>query len=229
MPILDGHLNCQKIDFNLTAIRIQSLQLSFNTQSRLNFPDWTVDKQSEALILGPSGSGKTTLLHLLSGLVSPSNGEIEVNGYKLHEMNGRQLDKFRKSNVGIVFQQPHLIKSLTVMENLQLARYLGNQKQDDKWIREIIDHLNLAGIKDSHVSRISQGQAQRVAIARSIMNKPSVLFGDEPTASLDDENCEKVIRLLKQEAKLCGATLIIATHDQRVKREFDHQLVLKPQ
>lgn len=213
----------------MTAIRIKSLQLSLGAQTHLNFPDWTVEKHSEALILGPSGSGKTTLLHLLSGLVSPSNGEIEVNGYKLHEMKGAELDKFRKSQVGIVFQQPHLIKSLTVTENLQLARYLGNQKQHDSWIQEIINHLDLTAIKDRNVSKISQGQAQRVAIARSIMNKPTILFGDEPTASLDDENCEKVIRLLKQEAKLCGATLIIATHDQRVKREFAHQLVLKPQ
>lgn len=213
----------------MTAIRIKSLQLSFNTKSQLTFPDWSVEKQSEALILGPSGSGKTTLLHLLSGLASPTNGEIEVNGSKLHEMTGSELDKFRKKQVGIVFQQPHLIKSLSVIENLQLARHLGDLPQDNKWIEEIIEQLDLGEIKDRNVKKISQGQAQRVAIARSIMNRPTILFGDEPTASLDDENCEKVISLLKQEAKLCGATLVIATHDQRVKKEFDHQLVLKRQ
>ncbi len=213
----------------MTVIRIKSLKLSFNAQNHLSFPDWMLSKQSEALILGPSGSGKTTLLHLLSGLASPTNGEIEVNGYKLHEMNGAELDRFRKTQIGIVFQQAHLIKSLSVMENLQLARYLSHQRKDDQWINEIIDQLDLTKIKSRNVKKISQGQAQRVAIARSVMNKPKVLFGDEPTASLDDENCERVIQLLKKEAELCGATLIIATHDQRVKKAFTHQLVLKHQ
>ncbi|MBV6642251.1 MAG: ATP-binding cassette domain-containing protein [Cyclobacteriaceae bacterium] len=213
----------------MTAIRINSLQLSFNARTRLSFPNWTLEKTGEALILGPSGSGKTTLLHLLSGLVSPTAGQIEVNGCKLHEMSGTELDRFRKEQVGIVFQQPHLIKSLSVIENLQLARHIGGQEPDNQWIGEIIEQLDLGEIKDRNVKKISQGQAQRVAIARSIMNRPTILFGDEPTASLDDENCEKVISLLKQEARLCGATLIIATHDQRVKREFAHQLLLKRQ
>ncbi|XOV91944.1 MAG: ABC transporter ATP-binding protein [Bacteroidota bacterium] len=190
------------------------------------FPDWVLQAHEDALILGPSGSGKTSLLHLLSGLLSPTGGEIEISGNRIHEMKGTELDKFRKSNIGIVFQQPHLIKSLTVLENLKLARYLGGQPLDEHWVNEIIEELGLSKIKTRNVKKISQGQAQRVAIARAIMNKPTILFGDEPTASLDDENCHKVIKLLKRQARLCKASLIIATHDQRVKNEFSNHLML---
>ncbi len=210
----------------MSAIRISSLKVTFNSHFQLTFPDWELQKQEDAVILGPSGSGKTTLLHILAGLLAPTSGEIEVNGLAINQMTPAQLDEFRRSQVGIVFQQPHLIRSLSVMDNLRMARYLGQKPQDDEWIHQIIDQLDLKAIKDQDVKRISQGQAQRVAIARAIINKPSVLFGDEPTASLDDQNCTRVIRLLKQEARLCNATLIIATHDHRVKNEFENHLQL---
>lgn len=210
----------------MLAIRTSSLKLAFNSRFQLTFPDWELPKQDDAVILGPSGSGKTTLLHVLGGLLTPTSGDVEINGQAINHLKSTELERFRRTHVGIVFQQPHLIRSLSVIENLQLARYLGHQPQDDAWILEIIEQLDLVAIKDRNVKQISQGQAQRVAIARAIINKPTVLFGDEPTASLDDENCARVISLLKQEARLCDATLIIATHDQRVKKEFKHQLKL---
>ncbi len=211
----------------MNAIEIKSLIYAYDPNHELQFPDWTIQDKEDALILGPSGSGKTTFLHLLCGLLTPNSGELVVNGYKIHEMSGPEIDYFRKTQIGIVFQQPHLIKSLSVEENLQLACYLGGQKADIEWIHEIMDDLGLMAIKDKNATKISQGQAQRVAIARAVINRPGMLFGDEPTASLDDENCHKVINLLKKQARLCEASLIIATHDQRVKKAFPNQLVLK--
>ena len=211
----------------MNTIEIKSLKHSYEGNHEIHFPDWIVRNQEDALILGPSGSGKTTLLHVLSGLLRPVSGEITVNGNHIHQMKAAEMDQFRKSQVGIVFQQPHLIKSLSVVENLRLTRYLTNQPKDELWIAEIIEKLGLTTVRDRNVKQISYGQAQRVAIARAVMNKPGILFGDEPTANLDDENCEKVINLLKQQARLCNASLIIATHDQRVKHEFSNQLILK--
>ncbi|CAM9987948.1 unnamed protein product, partial [Chrysoparadoxa australica] len=208
-------------------IEVNALSYSFNAHQAIQFPNWKVASDMDALILGPSGSGKTTLVHLLSGMLTPSEGEIMVNGHKIHLMSTADMDQFRRSHVGIVFQQPHLIKSLTVMENLQLARYLANQPNDDAWIFEIMERLGLSALKDQNVKKISHGQSQRVAIARAVVNRPAILFGDEPTASLDDENCEMVIALLKEQARHCRASLIIATHDQRVKQGFTNQLVLK--
>lgn len=210
----------------MLAIKTSSLRYAFPDGQLLEFPDWEIEKEHDAVILGRSGSGKTTLLHLLAGLLTPTSGEVEVDGLSINKMTTADLDVFRRKQVGIVFQQPHLIKSLSVLENLRLAMYLAQTKPDDGWIEQILEQLDLQEIKGRNVKKISQGQAQRVAIARAVINRPSVLFGDEPTASLDDENCERVIDLLKREARFCKATLIVATHDQRVKNQFDQQLQL---
>jgi ABC-type lipoprotein export system ATPase subunit len=126
----------------------------------------------------------------------------------------------------LIFQKPHLVSALTVKENLTLSQYLGKKKLDNNRVEEVLNQLGVLDLKNRRIHQISQGQAQRVSIARAVLNSPKLLLADEPTASLDDENCEKVIRLLKSQAEMHGSTLIIATHDHRVKSEFENRLEL---
>ena len=199
---------------------------AFSASKRIKFPDWEINGSEDALILGPSGSGKTTLLHLLAGLLKPSTGTISVFGNELQEMSSNQLDHFRKHQFGMVFQKPHLVRSLSVIENIKLAVFLGGSKGSEKEIIALLEALGLTDVIHRKVHQISQGQSQRVGIARAVINKPKIIFGDEPTANLDDESCERVLSLLKKQAHDCRASLIIATHDSRIKESFRERLIL---
>lgn len=158
--------------------------------------------------------------------MAPKEGSLEVSGENLSGKSKSKLDRFRGENIGIVFQKPHLVRSLSVKENLTLSQYLGQKKTDSKRADEVLKRLGIKELANRKIHQISQGQAQRVSIARAVINSPKLLLADEPTASLDDENCKKVIDLLKSQAEETGATLIVATHDHRVKSEFKNQLAL---
>ncbi|MEP1035219.1 ABC transporter ATP-binding protein [Ekhidna sp.] len=207
-------------------LNIKALRHSYDGQMTITYPDWTVEKGNHAIILGNSGSGKTTLLHLIGGLMAPKEGILKVAGEDLSAKSNAKLDRFRGENIGIVFQKPHLVRSLTVKENLYLSQYLSHKQTDSKRVDEVLSRLGIEELANRKVHQISQGQAQRVSIARAVINSPKLLLADEPTASLDDDNCKKVIDLLKSQAEETGATLIVATHDHRVKNEFKNQLAL---
>ena len=195
-------------------------------EREISYPNWTIDKAGHSLILGNSGSGKTTLLHLIGGLMKVAEGTLEVAGQELAKMKNRELDKFRGNYIGIIFQRPHLVRSLTVKENLMLAQSLAGSKAVDTKVEATLAKLDIFELKNRKVHQISQGQAQRVSIARAIINEPKLLLADEPTASLDDENCRRVINLLKKQAEEADMTLIVATHDLRVKSAFENHLSL---
>lgn len=178
------------------------------------------------LVLGPSGSGKTTLLHLIAGLLAPSEGEIEVAGQRLAGLAGAALDRWRGRTVGIVPQKLHLVPSLTVMQNLSLAPYLAGLPEEPARATRLLAELGLADRAGARPHQLSHGQAQRVAVARAVMNRPKVLLADEPTSNLDDAACEATLELLQAQARACGATLLVATHDRRAHRRFERVLEL---
>lgn len=178
------------------------------------------------LVLGPSGSGKTTLLHLVAGLLAPSEGEIEVAGERLAALAGAALDRWRGRTVGIVPQKLHLVPSLTVMQNLLLAPYLAGLGGQSARAAELLAELGLADKADARPHQLSHGQAQRVAVARAVINRPKVLLADEPTSNLDDAACEATLDLLQSQARACGATLLVATHDRRARERFEQRLEL---
>ena len=178
------------------------------------------------LVLGVSGSGKTTLLHLVAGLLKPSEGEIEVGGQALASLQGAALDRWRGRNVGIVPQKLHLVSSLNVLENLLLAPFLAALPSDKSRALDLLENLSLQDKVNAMPHQLSHGEAQRVAIARAVMNRPKLLLADEPTANLDDVNCFLALDLLQDQARKCGATLIVATHDQRAKARFEKRLEL---
>ncbi len=201
---------------------IAALKHQYQHQEVLNIPEWKVSKADACLLLGNSGSGKTTLLHILAGIRVPSSGKVWVNHTLLSELSEAKRDQFRAKNIGLIFQKPHLIASLNVSQNLVLAQYLAGIPQDKKLCQRILEDLGLGDKPKAYPHQLSQGQLQRVSVARAVLNQPALLIADEPTASLDDESAAQVIQLLKAQAQKWEATLLIATHDQRVKQHFTH-------
>jgi putative ABC transport system ATP-binding protein len=207
-------------------IQIENLNFGYAGQQVLSIPHLEVKESEHLLILGNSGSGKTTLLHILGGLLSPKEGKVIVGETDLYGLSGSQRDKYRGQNIGLVFQKAHLIAALSVQDNLLLAQYLAGAAQDKGRVHEVLTELNLGDKMGKRVRQLSQGEQQRVTIARALLNRPRMILADEPTASLDDDNAAVVLRMLKGQAEKYQASLIIATHDQRVKSQFDLQLNL---
>jgi putative ABC transport system ATP-binding protein len=204
----------------------KDITFNYKNGSNFSFQNLFLEDESQALILGKSGCGKTTLLHLLAGLIKPSKGSIKLNDTELGLISGNALDKFRGQEIGIVFQTPHFIDSISVKENLILAQTLaGNPKDLDK-IKSLLSELDVLEKLNSKTKELSQGQKQRISIARALINSPQLILADEPTSALDDENCNSVISLLKQQASKSKATLIVVTHDNRLSNLFDIKITL---
>lgn len=207
-------------------ITVSKLSFQYNSTSVIRFPDLSVKQGEHALLLGESGSGKTTLLHLMGGLLRGYSGSIQLDGTELSTLSESKLDLFRGRHLGFVFQRNHLITALTVEKNLALSPYLAGLPIDNKRIDDVLQSLGLFEKKYDRVTELSHGQAQRVAIARAVLNKPSILFADEPTSALDDKNCARVSDLLLSIATQNNSTLVVATHDQRLKEKISKQVHL---
>jgi putative ABC transport system ATP-binding protein len=207
-------------------IAVRGLAHRYGEAEALRLPEWKVAQGERWLVLGPSGCGKTTLLHILAGLVRPSDGQVEVAGESLLKLEGARLDRWRATSVGIVLQALHLVKHLSVRDNLRLAQYLAKVPQDDARIDDTLGALGVAAKSARRPSELSQGEQQRVAIARAVVNRPKLVLADEPTANLDDAAAATVVELLSEQAARYGATLVVATHDARVKGKFRERLEL---
>jgi putative ABC transport system ATP-binding protein len=207
-------------------ISVRGLAHRYGAVEALRLAEWSVAQGERWLVLGPSGCGKTTLLHIVAGLVRPSEGQVEVSGENLGRLDAARLDRWRGTTVGIVLQALHLLKHLSVRDNLRLAQYLAQVPQDDARIGDTLDALGVAEEGARRPSELSQGEQQRVAIARAVVNRPKLLLADEPTANLDDAAAAKVVDLLAEQAARHGATLVVATHDARVKGKFRERLEL---
>lgn len=207
-------------------LQTKNLKFSYKGEKMLQFPDIHCQKGEHWLLLGQSGSGKTTLLHLLGGLLSPNQGDISINNVDLKSLSTSNLDKFRGKNIGIIFQTSHFVKALTVQENLMLAQQLAGVAVSKTRIKQLLDRLNVGHKLHSKPHQLSQGEQQRVAIARALVNQPAIILADEPTSALDDQNCDEVIQLLEEQAAAVKATLIVVTHDNRLKEKFEHKILL---
>lgn len=178
------------------------------------------------MVLGESGKGKTTLLHLLGGLMPPSSGSIRVNETETTALQGARLDSFRGKNIGIVFQQALFVRSISVLQNLLLAQQLAGMKQDEKLVKELLQVLNVLDRSRELPNNLSIGERQRASIARALATRPTIVLADEPTSALDDHNCERVSGLLEKVVTDHGASLIIVTHDKRLKDRFRNTIEL---
>jgi ABC-type lipoprotein export system ATPase subunit len=172
-----------------------------------------VREKEMILITGRSGSGKTTLLNLLGCMDVPSKGRIRLNGYDTGMMTQRQLARARLERIGMIFQSHNLIGDLTVLENVMLPLKIAGNKGARERAQELLKAFDLTNYMQRFPSEISGGERQRVAVARALANSPTVLLADEPTASLDIDNCNMVIDAFKKANKEFGATIVIASHD----------------
>ncbi|MDB2415053.1 ATP-binding cassette domain-containing protein [Rickettsiales bacterium] len=192
----------------------------------LNDVEFSQDGGKHLLILGESGAGKTTLFSILTGIQKPSKGTVTYEGKDIFSLKPAELDNFRGANIGIIFQELHLIPVISLRENLQLINSLTHDKPDNAYIDKLLCDLDLKDKADRLAEDLSVGEKQRTGIARALVNKPKWVFADEPTSSLDDKNTQKTIKLLKSHAQNNGASLVIATHDKRVKDAFaDHMVI----
>lgn len=205
-------------------IKVMNVSHYYKNDLALKDINLEIKKGEFISIVGESGSGKSTLLSILSTLLKPTNGEIVFNG--LNYKNIKNIDKFRQENIGFIFQFHYLINYLTVKENLQIA----NEKATIDEIEKLLELLNIKELIDKFPNEISGGQKQRVAIARALINKPTVIFADEPTGNLDSKNSLNVFKIFKELATN-GTTIIVATHDtelaklsDKIKRIKDGQL-----
>ncbi len=179
----------------------------------LNDIDLELKEGEIIVILGPSGSGKSTLLNLLSGIDIPSRGKIYFNDKRLDKLSDIELTDYRKDYLGFIFQSYHLIPNLTVEENVELGAHLSKNPLD---IDEIIEAVGLKEQKQKYPYQLSGGQMQRVAIARSLVKNPKVLFCDEPTGALDEKTGKKVLKLLQNLNQKYHTTIIIVTHNPSI-------------
>lgn len=208
---------------------IQTDKLTFRYKKEeplFNFPNIALKKGENLLILGKSGIGKTTLLHLLAGLLKPVSGKIVIDEVDIHAISHSELDKFRGQNIGLVFQKKHAIQSLNVIENLQTRLFLSGKPIKNIEIKFLLKQLGISACKNSAINTLSEGQLQRLGIAMAVIHNPQLILADEPTSSLDDENCKAVIELLLKQTKLTNANLIVITHDHRIKALFSNSITL---
>jgi putative ABC transport system ATP-binding protein len=164
-------------------------------------------------IMGPSGSGKSTLLHLLAGLDRPTEGWVEIDGTRLDGLNDRDLTLLRRRSVGFVFQAYNLLPVLTAEENITLPLRIGGQRADRGWLETLIDAVGLGDRRTHRPAEMSGGQQQRVAVARALVTRPAVVFGDEPTGNLDSKSGREILALLRRAVDDFGQTIVMVTHD----------------
>ena len=207
-------------------LEVKSLTFTHEGQNQICFPDISLSNNEGLIVLGNSGSGKTTLINLIAGLIKPDSGDITLNQTKYNELSLDDLDIFRGKNIGLIFQKPHFIRNLNVLENLSLSTHLSRNKVRREIFEETLSQVGLSEKVNVRPIELSEGEQQRLSIAMALVKEPSIILADEPTSSLDDNNCNKVINLLKAYSQKKGCKLIIVTHDSRIKDLFEKKISL---
>ncbi len=202
-------------------ITTRQLAYQYANGPEIGFEDLDVPQGDVLLLTGASGSGKSTWLALAAGLLQANSGSITVAGQALRLINKVRSDAWRAETIGFLPQKLHLSAALTVHGNLALAQWAAGRKTDDKSIHKALTALDVQNLAERRPSQLSGGQAQRVALARAVLLEPRVILADEPTASLDDEACAAALVLLLATAERLNATLVVATHDSRVKKHLE--------
>lgn len=188
--------------------------------------DLSIEKGEKVFLCGPSGAGKTTLMYTLAGLERPEQGSVHIDGIELYKLSKRQQAKLRNARMSYIFQNYYLMPELTALENVMIPAMIGG-KGDEAAAKAALDRVGLSHRYDHLPTELSGGEQQRVAIARALVNKPEIIFADEPTGNLDSKNGEQVMKLLLDLTSEDGATLVVVTHDQSLARFGDHTLIVK--
>jgi len=178
----------------------------------------------QVALVGPSGSGKTTLLHLISGLLTPTNGKIKFDDITISDMTETWRDIWRAKAIGYVFQRLNLLASLNILDNLLVAMSFVNtipKKEQREWASQLLAQVNLSDKLGKFPHQLSMGEQQRGAVARAVINKPRIILADEPTASLDQDNGLLVLEMLRKFAEESCSILLVSTHDRQIMSQFE--------
>ncbi len=205
------------------------IRKSFGDLEVLKGIDITIDEAEVISIVGPSGAGKTTLLQILGSLDRPNQGDIFVNGIEISKLNESQLAKFRNENIGFVFQFHQLLPEFTAVENVLIPALIkgDSRSKAEKRAKELLDFLNLSSRLEHKPSELSGGEKQRVAIARALMNRPAVVFADEPSGNLDSKSQEELQQLFFSLRNEFNQTFVIVTHDLHLAKMCDRVISMK--
>ncbi len=208
----------------MNALTVKDLCKTYITNKRQNNVLKNVNFEIEAgdmvAVMGPSGSGKSTLLYSVSGMDCPTAGRVMLEGRELTGLSENELAKVRLEDMGFIFQQMHMLKNLSVMDNILIPAYQstkGNRSKEEinTYCRELMRKLEISDIADNDITEVSGGQLQRACICRSLMNHPAVLFADEPTGALNRASSDEVMKMLKRINEE-GTTIMLVTHDMKV-------------
>lgn len=195
------------------------------TSDALTLGELALEAGRSCVVRGASGSGKSTLLSILAGLLPPTSGEVLLAGQSLYALSERQRDLWRAQHLGMVPQRHHLLASLSIRQNLQLAQSLA-QREDASRLQALMDRLGLTPLARQRPEQLSQGQQQRAALARALVHAPVLVLADEPTSALDDANARAVIDLMLELTQEARVALLVATHDARLNGLFDQEIRL---
>ncbi|MEO1858093.1 MAG: ABC transporter ATP-binding protein [Rubritalea sp.] len=188
--------------------------------------DLSIEKGEKIFLCGPSGAGKTTLMYTLAGLERPEQGIVHIDGTDLYKLSKRQQAKLRNARMSYIFQNYYLMPELTALENVIIPAMIGG-KGNESAAKKALNRVGLSHRYDHLPTELSGGEQQRVAIARALVNKPEIIFADEPTGNLDSKNGEQVMQLLLELTSEDHTTLVVVTHDQSLARFGDRTLIVK--
>ncbi len=212
-------------------VRIKDVEMIYETWSEktkvLDIPKFEVDKGEQVAVFGPSGSGKSTLLHIISGLLLPTRGSIDVCGERVHELGEAQRDHFRSRNIGYIFQTFNLLQGYTALENVLLGMTFSPGKADRTAAKKLLEQVGLGEKMKRRPYQLSFGEQQRVSVARAVANKPKLILADEPTGSLDPHNSVEIIKLLKEICKEHECSLVIVSHNMDMISYFERTVDFK--
>lgn len=217
------------------AIHIEQLQFSWSVSATkssadntLSIPYWVVDKGEKLFVEGHSGSGKSTLLNIITGIISPQHGKLNIMGADLTSLSPIERDRYRANTMGVIFQQFNLLPYLSVEENIKLSRlFVTDKNRTFNDIESLLKALNLSSdLLARKASSLSIGQQQRVAVARALYHRPPLIIADEPTSALDTRNRNEFIELLLEQAEAFGSTVLFVSHDQSLAHHFDRTVTM---
>ena len=202
-------------------IKINNLSKKFDEECNIRIKDTAFKDGTSYVLLGPSGCGKSTMLNMITGVITPTTGNVFIDGTEITKLTQQEKDAYRLKNIGYIFQDFKLIDDMTVEDNLNLLK-LGDV--DCLPIDEVLESVGIKGKRKNKVKHLSGGERQRVAIARALIKQPKIIIADEPTGNLNFENGKKVIELLMKASKKFSNTMIVVTHDDRLVEYFDEAL-----
>jgi putative ABC transport system ATP-binding protein len=177
-------------------------------------------------VMGPSGSGKSTLMHILAGLDRPTSGTVTIAGTTLGKLSDTEMTKLRREHIGFVFQFFNLLPMLSAEENVVLPLSIAGEKPDKAWVNELLEQIGLSQRRTHRPSELSGGQQQRVAIGRALVNRPDIVFADEPTGNLDSKTSGEILELLERSVREYNQTIVMVTHEARAAAIADRILFL---